>query len=151
VPVIVGIELAVAYLLATKTCGLGEKTWQLLLMIILLFGLSSCFIYLKADTWWTLRYGYHVKRIAPIINNSKDPLVVTRFESQILAFPHHLNPDVKLISVGNIDKLNVAGLKGDVFLYDIDKKEMEQLNNTKGYRVVGVNPDDRLWKLEKLK
>jgi len=153
VPVIIGIELAVAYLLAsktTRTSGSGQKAWQAFLVVILLFGLFSCFTYFKADTWWTLRYGYHIKRIAPIINNSEEPLVITKFDSQILAFPHHLNDEVKLITIENMNKLDTSLLKGDIFLYGLKPDEIEKFNKFKGFRVVEVNPDDRLWKLVKI-
>ena len=63
--------------------------------------------------------GYHVKRIAPIINNSNDPLVITKFESQVLAFPHHLNPEVRLITLNDLDKFQLPEHTGDIFIYDL--------------------------------
>ncbi len=150
VPVIIGIELAVAYLLASQISrerNLQTRLWQVITVFILICGLFSCITYLKADSWWTLRYGYHVKRIAPIINNSNDPLVITKFESQVLAFPHHLNPEVRLITLNDLDKFQLPEHTGDIFIYDLTPEIRESLENLPGVRIEEVNADDRLWRL----
>lgn len=147
VPVILGIELTVAFLLASKISG---RIWQLLTILILILGLGSCITYFKADSWWTLRYGYHVNRIAPIINNAENPLIITKFESQILAFPHHLNPEVRLITIENLQDLKLSELIGDVFVYDFPPEQIEELDNRKGFSIEEVNSDDKLWRLKNI-
>ena len=117
-------------------------------MFILICGLFWCITYLKADSWWTLRYGYHVKRIAPIINNSNDPLVITKFESQVLAFPHYLNPEVGLITLNNLDKFQLPEHTGDIFIYDLTPEIRKSLENLPGVNIEEVNADDRLWRLK---
>ncbi|MGB2693411.1 MAG: glycosyltransferase family 39 protein [Thermodesulfobacteriota bacterium] len=147
VPVVLGIELAVAFLLASKISG---RIWQLITILILILGLGSCITYFKADSWWTLRYGYHVNRIAPIINNAENPLIITKFESQILAFPHHLNPEVRLITIENLQDLKLSEQIGDVFVYDFPPEQIEELDNRKGFSIEEVNSDDKLWRLKNI-
>lgn len=146
VPVILGVQITVAYLLASK---IGGTIWQLLTIVILILGLGSCITYFSADSWWTLRYGYHVKRIAPIINKAENPLVITKFESQILAFPHHLDPEVRLFTVENLQDLKLPEQNGDVFIYDYPYEQIQELNSAKGIIIEEVNPDDKLWLLRK--
>lgn len=147
VPVILGIEISVAFLLASKISG---RIWQPITILILILGLSSCITYIKADSWWTLRYGYHVQRIAPIINNAENPLVITKFESQILAFPHHLNPEVRLITIEKLQDLKFTELEGDVFVYDLPLEQIEELDDINGFNIEEVDSDDKLWVLKKV-
>ncbi|MGB3729144.1 MAG: hypothetical protein WBA70_07845, partial [Thermodesulfobacteriota bacterium] len=137
----------VAFLLASKISG---RIWQLITILILILGLGSCITYFKADSWWTLRYGYHVNRIAPIINNAENPLIITKFESQILAFPHHLNPEVRLITIENLQDLKLSEQIGDVFVYDFPPEQIEELDNRKGFSIEEVNSDDKLWRLKNI-
>lgn len=153
VPVIIGIELTVVFLLASKIAEGGklpQRLWQFFTIVILFFGLASCITYFKADTWWTLRYGYHVTRIAPIINSADHPIVVTKFESQILAFPHHLDPNTRLLMVSDIEKFKLPDTKGDIFIYDLTTEMKEVIDKSDNLEIEEVNANDRLWRLKKI-
>ena len=96
-----------------------------------------------------LRYGYNIKRIAPVINNADNPLVITKFESQILAFPHHLDPEVRLITIEKLQDLKLSEQKGNVFIYDFPIEQIEELNEIGEISIEEVNSDDKLWLLKK--
>ncbi|MCH7518663.1 MAG: glycosyltransferase family 39 protein [Candidatus Dadabacteria bacterium] len=153
VPVIIGIEVSVAYLLTAKISkakDLTRRTWQGVTIFILICGLVSCITYIRADSWWTLRYGYHIKRIAPIINSANNPVIITKFESQILAFPHHIDPEVKLITIENLENFKVPQNTDDIFVYDLTPDLREKLDNLGSVRIEEINEDDRLWRLIKV-
>jgi len=153
VPVIIGIEISVAYLLAAKISkakDLPRRIWQGITIFILICGLVSCITYIRADSWWTLRYGYHIKRIAPIINSANNPVIITKFESQILAFPHHIDPEVKLITIENLENFKVPQNTDDIFVYDLTPDLREKLDNLGSVRIEEINEDDRLWRLVKV-
>jgi uncharacterized membrane protein len=129
---------------------LPRRIWQGVTIFILICGLLSCVTYLRADSWWTLRYGYHIKRVAPINNSANNPVVITKFESQILAFPHHIDPKVRLITIENLENFKVPRNTGDIFVYDLTPELREKLENLGGVRIEEINDNDRLWRLVRI-
>ena len=89
IPCLLGIQLAVAYLLATKISDSSlkiwqQKLWQIILVAIISLGVFSCVFAFGADSWSSKGGNYHVTPIANIINNSNRPLVLYSVPGNVL-------------------------------------------------------------------
>ncbi len=83
-PCILGIELSVAYLLATQITSLSvgnrpQKMWQLVFVLLISSGVLSCAISSQAKIWWHIggegrKYEYQV---ADVVNQATKPLLIS--------------------------------------------------------------------------
>jgi uncharacterized membrane protein len=99
-PSILGIEIAVAYLLAKPKFS-QHKLWSVVAILIVTLGLFSCANIASADTWWNKGISYENAQNARIINQSERPLLISNnFETNmgnIISLCHQLQPNVKLM------------------------------------------------------
>ena len=111
-PCFLGIDLAVAYYLATEFYA--RQVWRQLLSKILLtllitFGILSCSVFLQANYWWhkswTKLSSYdNLSQIAAVVNQSPDSLIIAPEINQLnedaffelLSFTHLIDPQVRL-------------------------------------------------------
>jgi len=157
VPCILGIQLAVAYCLATNIFSQSSKFWQRKLwqavtLILIAVGLLSCITIAQAKFWWDQGYNYHFEAVAKTINQSEHPLVIYSMNSIYLApkmgafsraatFAHLVDPKVKLqfiVDTNNNPQINFQEFS-DIFVYGIsdtlreyfkkENYELESLEN----------------------
>ena len=99
-PSVLGIGLAIAFLLASqlaKPSGKKRTIWQLVLILILTGGSVSGVASAQAQFWWTKSHSDMDYLAAPAINESDRPLLISDAPmGRILAFAHLLNPAVGL-------------------------------------------------------
>ncbi len=82
-PSVLGIQLAVAYLLTTKltfiSTSFGKKLWSLVTFMLITSGIISCALNSQAQVWWNkLPEKYQeYPEIAKIISQGKKPLLIT--------------------------------------------------------------------------
>ncbi|MCP2731695.1 glycosyltransferase family 39 protein [Limnofasciculus baicalensis] len=170
-PLILGIQLAIAYLLATKISQQREwrehKTWQIVTIILLSCGILSCAVSSQAEVWWNKHLNVSNPAIANIINQTPHPLLISDDQmAYILTFSYVLEPKVKLIIQPRCYTCNLNYLFAvkpyipqipdefsDVFLYKHtpSPKWNEELKKQQIYKLQLVynTPDDQLWKLDK--
>ncbi len=170
-PLILGIQLAVAYLLATKISQQREwrehKTWQIVTIILLSSGILSCAVSSQTEVWWNKHLNTSNPAIADIINKTPHPLLISDDQmAYILTFSYLLDPKVKLAIQPRCYTCNLnskVGVKpyipqipdgfSDVFLYKYtpSQKWIDELKKQPNYKLELVynSPDDQLWKLEK--
>ena len=91
-PTYLGMQIAVAYLLATKISALGvpswkRQVWKVLTVVLLTGGVLSNAVSSQAETWWTKEWGRENLAIARRIDRALQPLVVS---------------DISEVSLGNI-------------------------------------------------
>jgi uncharacterized membrane protein len=81
-PAYLGMQIAVAYLLATKIREGGVPSWQrqvwkVLTLVLLTGGVLSNALSSQAETWWTKEWGGENPAIARRIDRAPQPLVVS--------------------------------------------------------------------------
>ena len=156
-PCYLGIQLAVAYLLATQTLATRpapRRTWQTVFAALIVSGIVSCAISSQADTWWnkTLLSMYH-PQAARLINGAPRPLLISDDSGSnprnVVALCYLLDPKVRLRLVSDNTELQVPAHFSDVFLFRPSARLREKLERDKGYRVEAVDPLSGLWRLVK--
>ena len=104
-PTYLGMQIAVAYLLATKITALGvpswkQQMWKVLTVVLLTGGLVSNAVSSQAETWWTKEWGRENPEIARRIDRAPKPLLVSDISEvslgNILSMSHLLEPKVRL-------------------------------------------------------
>ncbi|MGL5064870.1 MAG: glycosyltransferase family 39 protein [Microcoleus sp.] len=104
-PTYFGIQIAVAYLLATKISGTGvphpkQQFWKVVTVVLLTCGVLSDAVSSNADVWWTKELGTENPAIARTVNQSAEPLLLSDISEvslgNILSMSHLLEPKVKL-------------------------------------------------------
>jgi uncharacterized membrane protein len=95
-PTYIGIELAIAALLATAAASRpARRAWAPVLVLLIAGEALSCGISSQADTW--SNKDYEVSRdVAAVINEAKSPLVVSYETSRTLGLSYYLAPSVPL-------------------------------------------------------
>ncbi|MBH8551021.1 glycosyltransferase family 39 protein [Nostocaceae cyanobacterium CENA357] len=151
-PCYVGIQLAVAYLLATQIIAaklIVHKFWQLIIVIVISIGLLSCAISSQAETWWSK--GSHANpEVARIINKTNNPLVISSNSSlnigDLMSLSHLLNKNVKLQLVIEPKTPNIPNNFSHVFLFNPSQKFKSKIEEK--YNLTMIYKRGRLWKLE---
>lgn len=104
-PTYLGIEIAVAYLLATKvSAGLGQnlkpQVWKVVTVFLLSCGILSGAVSSEAEIWWTKEWGRENPEIAVRINVAEKPLVISDLSEvslgNVLSMSHLLESKVRL-------------------------------------------------------
>jgi uncharacterized membrane protein len=166
IPSYLGIQLAVAYLLATFINAKikRQKLWQLMTSGVILAGVFSCAIASQAPTWWNKAPGddRYVPQVAQIVNQATNPLLVSDdFIQRIIPLTYRLNPQVKLLvhpicytscSANSFSSATTDISKSpegfsQVFLFRSPKIWPAQFE--RDYTVELFHRDGELWKLEK--
>jgi hypothetical protein len=103
IPAYLGIQIAVAYLLATKITNTSvkiwqQKLWQVVMITLFSCGVLSCVISFQAEVWWNKIQNIETPAVARIINQATRPLLISDAElGDILSLSHRLNPKVQLL------------------------------------------------------
>jgi uncharacterized membrane protein len=163
----VGVQLAVAYLLATKLTsplmGTGQRNlWKFTTIGLLSVGVISCAISSQADTWWNKYGSFTNPQIARIINQTSHPLIVSDATLEVsnyvtvgnlMSLSYLLDPKVKfqLVIEPNIPK--IPNGFSDIFLLMPSKSLRSGLDKDQNYKINLVldNQVVSLWKLVKPK
>ena len=104
-PTYLGMQIAVAYLLASKIRARGvpswkRQVWKVLTVVLLTGGVLSNAVSSQAETWWTKEWGRENPAIARRIDRAPKPLVVSDISEvslgNILSMSHLLEPKVRL-------------------------------------------------------
>jgi uncharacterized membrane protein len=164
IPYFLGIQLAVAYLLATKLSSVSfskRQIWQTIVAVAISSGILSCSFNVQAETWWNKFFTNNFVKIAHILNESNRPLLITNLDpgvlniGNMLSLSYLVQPKVRfqLFNEPNLPKISVAA--GDVFLFNPSKTlraEAEQQYKAKTQRVFQDKATNMvMWKLSKTK
>lgn len=154
-----GIQLAVAYLLATKI-QTSQRLWRVVLAAVFTASIVSCTVSAFSDTWWNKDLSYYNAEIARIIN--KNALNTTSQKSQVvitdsgddftnmgdlISLSYLLDKDVQLLLLS--DSPNFDLLKGyaDSFIFRPSEKLRLAIEQKQG-KLEPVLESARLWKLK---
>lgn len=104
IPCYLGIQIAIAYLFATKISFASvtfkqKKLWQLAIIAVISAGVLSCAIAAQAEMWWNKAPSLdrHTPETANLINGAVDPLVVSDAPIHLITpLTYRLNPKVQM-------------------------------------------------------
>lgn len=151
IPTFLGIQLAVAYLFATKLSHISSKLWQyklwkVSLMTLLSIGVLSCVSIAQSEVWWFKGDENIHHRLAPMINQAKQPVVISDVDyPKMLSFSHQLKPKVRFQLVVEPDIPIISDRFSDVFLYQPSQNLRNQLE--KKYSIEAIEKP-WLWRLK---
>jgi uncharacterized membrane protein len=146
VPTYVGVQIAVAYLLATQVASRSLKPWQRwswqgIFAIVMTVGVLSCAVSVQSPAWWTKGSSSINPQVAPFVNQANRPLLISdASHTFILSLSHFLKPDVavQLFTKENLaqstDKIALTKAALDqsqpVFLYFPTKDLLQKFTET---------------------
>jgi uncharacterized membrane protein len=153
IPSYIGIELAVAYLLAQKIISLNnweQKLWKIITVMVISGGILSCTISSQTETWWNKGNSYDGFQAVKIINQANQPLLITT--SVPLGISHVLAPKVQIMIVKSPNIPKIPKQFSNIFLMEKPsaawKNELETQHNYK-LNVVYKGKKSSLYKLSK--
>jgi uncharacterized membrane protein len=159
IPSYLGIQLAVAYLLAMQLYNSSfsrRSIWQIIMALIIICGLISFKVNSQAGTWWNKGMNYGNPQVAQIINQSTNPLLISNSldnnYANVFSLSYLLESDVGFLLVNNQRVPKIPDGFTDVFLLnpsDIWRKKIEATYNYAG-KVVYRDNNYLLWELVKM-
>jgi uncharacterized membrane protein len=157
-PSYLGIQISVAYLLATQlyTGSLARrKIWQTITALVIIGGIFSCIVYSQADTWWSKVISYSNPQVARIINQTSAPLLISDSSSinygNVFSLSYLTEPNVRFLLVKGQTIPTIPNGFSDVFLLNPSKTWRTGLEQKYKSKTVTVYSDNKysLWKLVK--
>lgn len=140
IPFYLGVQIAVAYLLASKISTVTihiwrQRLWQLLTIALLSTGVLSCAISSPAEDWWN-KVGTSPKLVRGI-NKAAQPLLIsdTPLPTDVIALTYIVNEKVKFLLPSDANSIKIPEGFTDVFVFkpsDTLKAELKQAQN---YRI----------------
>jgi uncharacterized membrane protein len=152
IPSFLGIQVAVAYLLATqitKNSLLQRKIWQIITVVLLSVGVVSCAIISQSQTSWIKVVSYNLPQYASIINQANRPILISNDFGinfgQIFALSYLLEPKVKLQLVVDSTIPNIPEGVGDVFILNPSNSLKQGIEKEYKSKVESVYKDEHNW------
>ncbi|MBD2387501.1 glycosyltransferase family 39 protein [Cylindrospermum sp. FACHB-282] len=158
IPAYLGMQLAVAYLLANQLYNGSSSRriiWQMILAFVIICGLVSYRVSCQADTWWNKAISYNHPQVAKIINQSSRPLVISNSfgtnYGNIFSLSYLVEPNVRFQLFKGEVIPKIADVFTDVFLFnpsDAWRNEIKIKYRFKSHIIYG-NDHYLVWKLIK--
>lgn len=154
IAVYLGIQLTVAYLLATKVFYSNsrrqQQLWRLATIFVISCGILSNLVISPSQTWWNKSFGSEILPIARAIDRSAAPLVLVDSywwsTNNFGSLVNLLDPKVRVQLVTQASKIK-SQATGDIFLFCPSEKLQKEL--AKQIPMVAVHKKQLgLWKLE---
>ncbi|MEH1971669.1 MAG: glycosyltransferase family 39 protein [Nostoc sp.] len=123
IPSYLGIQVAVAYLLATQVYngnGSRRRIWHIIMALVIISGLISSKVSSQAETWWNKGMNYGNPQVAQIINQTTRPLLISdalgNNYGNVFSLSYLLEPKVRFLLVNNQKNPKIPDSFTDVFL-----------------------------------
>ena len=164
---VIGIGLAVAYLITTNITEMPrKKLWQGIFIVILSLGVISNVIMTQNSTWWNKSISSPTLEIAPLIKSSKSTLVIIDIDDfsanfltyqigNLFCLSYQLEPQIKyMVAVPPNFPHFSENEFSNVFLYDPFHTSKKYWENSPNWKLKLVyqstqEPIMFLWKLER--
>ena len=157
VPCYLGIQISVAYLLATKIISANfsqQKYWRTLMAVLIAGGVFSCGISSQAEIWWTKIDSSNLPQSARIINKAAHPILLTESSGvdslNVVSLSYLLKPLVRLQLMAKPNIFKIPNGFSDVFLLNPSQEllsKLEQEKKIKTERVYTYN--SKVWQFQK--
>ncbi|MEO0839840.1 MAG: glycosyltransferase family 39 protein [Cyanobacteria bacterium J06643_5] len=142
-----GIQLGVAYLLATKMVFAAklwqQKSWQILTITLIGFSIVSCAIISTAETWWNKYYSSDIIPMTKIVNQSSQPLLIVekywRSGWNLYSINNFLESKVKIkpLIEGNMTN-EISDKFSNIYVFNPSTKLKTKLRNSQKYEIQPV-------------
>lgn len=160
IPLYLGIQLAVAHLLASQISSVSfskRKLWQGIMIVLISVGLVSCIFISQSQLSLSKLQNGDNPQIARIINQSPRPLVISDMSDRdnpgyLVSLSHSLDRKVRLRLITSPNQLQIPDGFTDIFLYNPASTLRNELNNNYKVEQVDINfeeSNDKLWRLKK--
>ncbi len=123
IPSYLGIQVSVAYLLATQLYNgsvARRSIWHIIMALVIICGLISSKASSQAETWWNKDMNYGNPQVAQIINQSNRPLLISdawgNNYGNVFSLSYILEPKVRFLLVNNQKTTKIPDGFTDVFL-----------------------------------
>lgn len=161
IPCFMGLQLAVAYLLATWFITLQRwkvRSATIVFSLLIALGIASCGVYTQADTWWNkvLNANYH--QVAAIVNGSDRPLLITDAfgynPASMISLSYLLKPDARFLllpPVGNAFPMKTLPQEAySTFLLNLPEvfRHQFEANYQRELSLIFKDPWNELWKVQ---
>ncbi|MFN6462582.1 MAG: glycosyltransferase family 39 protein [Nostoc sp. DedVER02] len=158
IPSYLGIQLAVAYLLAIQIYNQSvshRNIWYAIVALVIICGLISSKVHSQSETWWNKGMSYSNPQVAQIINQTTRPLLISdalgNNYGNVFSLSYLLESKVRFLLVQNQKIPKIPDRFADVFLFnpsDTWRETIEKKYNLKT-DIVYRNKYYSVWKLAK--
>ncbi len=158
IPSYLGIQLAVAYLLATQLYNesLSRRTiWHIIMGLLIICGLISSKASSQAEIWWNKSMNYGNPKVAMIINQSTSPLLISNSldnnYGHVFSLSYLLEPKTRFVLVNNQKIPKITNEFTDIFLLNPSDNWRELIEKKYKVQTEIVYGDNyySVWKLTK--
>ncbi|MEH1774201.1 MAG: glycosyltransferase family 39 protein [Nostoc sp.] len=158
IPSYLGIQVAVAYLLATQVYngnGSRRRIWHIIMALVIISGLISSKVSSQAETWWNKGMNYGNPQVAQIINQTTRPLLISdalgNNYGNVFSLSYLLEPKVRFLLVNNQKNPKIPDSFTDVFLLNPSDTWRETIEKKYKSKTDIVYSDNyySIWKLAK--
>ncbi|MBD2345841.1 glycosyltransferase family 39 protein [Anabaena subtropica] len=157
-PSYLGIQIIVAYLLATQMYNGNlsqRRIWQFIIGLLIICGLVSSRVYYQADTWWNKGVSYGNPQIARFINQKSRPLLISNYSEinygNVFSLSYLLESKTRFQLMPDQKLPNIPNNFTDIFLLNPTNAWRLQIANKYQLQPNLVYGDDHylVWKLVK--
>ncbi|MEH2413024.1 glycosyltransferase family 39 protein [Nostoc sp.] len=158
IPSYLGIQVTVAYLLATQLYNGSvsrRSIWQIIMALVIICGLISSKVSSQAETWWNKGMSYGNPQVAQIINQTTRPLLISdalgNNFGNVFSLSYLLEPKVRFILVNNQKIPNIPDGFADVFLLNPSDSWREKIEKKYKLKTDIISSENyySVWKLVK--
>ncbi|MEH2283367.1 MAG: glycosyltransferase family 39 protein [Nostoc sp.] len=158
IPSYLGIQVAVAYLLATQLYNGSVSRrgiWHIIMALVIICGLISFKVSFQAETWWNKGMNYSNPQVAQIINQSNRPLLISdalgNNYGNVFSLSYLLEPKVRFLLVNNQKIPKIPDGFTDVFLLNPSDTCLQTIEKKYKFQTDVVYSDNyySIWKLAK--
>ncbi len=158
IPSYLGIQVTVAYLLATQVYNGSvsrRSIWQIIMALVIICGLISSKVSSQAETWWNKGMSYDNPQVAQIINQRTRPLLISdalgNNYGNVFSLSYLLEPKVRFLLVNSQKIPKIPDGFTDVFLFNPSDIWREQIEKKYKLKTDIVYSDNyySVWKLSK--
>lgn len=166
IPSYLCIQIAVAYLLATKISSSRleqQKYWRLLGFVLVTSGILSCMTSAQADTWWNKGSSAENPQVARIINQKEHPFLMNDTKvGRVISLSYLLSSKVYFqlkpkchtchlaASEVTFSRFELPAGYSDIFLYKPSDEMLNEFKKRKNYTAKLVYESARLWELKRI-
>jgi uncharacterized membrane protein len=163
-PCVLGIQLAVAYLLTTRITSVSinkqtQKLWQLLAITLFSIEVLSCTTTYGTEVTWNKTMSCYNPQVSHIINQANRPLLISNDDGNnpayILSLSHLLEPKLHLQLVREPNIPIIPDGFSEIFLFNPSETLLHGLEKEQKYEIEPVYKPtcrgasgDSLWQIE---
>ncbi|MEH2406463.1 glycosyltransferase family 39 protein [Nostoc sp.] len=158
IPSYLGIQVAVAHLLATQLYNGNvsrRSIWHIIMALVIICGLISYKVSSQAETWWNKGMSYGNPQVAQIINQTTRPLLISDAlgdnYGNVFSLSYLLEPKVRFLLVNNQKIPKIPDGFANVFLFNPSDTWRETIEKKYKVKTDVVYSDNyySVWKLTK--